>query len=147
MRKNKPWRLTLCGLVILCLALAGCGGGGGGGGTGMRAQQQAPATASKTDLLLAAGFKQITPSTPELKARLQAMPQRQIFMASKGPKLFYVYADAAGCGCLYAGNKEQFQAYQKLAAQARLAAEEISAARIDESMNMGWDEWGEAGPW
>jgi len=145
MRRNRPWRLTLGWLVIIGLALAGCGGGGGGGG--MRAQPQAPGTASKTDLLLAAGFQQITPSTPALKVRLQAMPQRQIFMASKGPKVFYVYADAAGCGCLYTGTPAQYQTFQKLAAQSRLAAEEISAARIDESMNMSWDEWGEAGPW
>ena len=142
MRKNTPWWLTLGWLLILCLSMAGCGGGGS-----MRSQQQSPSAGSKTDLLLAAGFRQINPSTPELKARLQAMPQRQIFMASQGPKVFYVYADDAGCGCLYAGNQKQYQAYQKLAAQARLAAAEISAARIDESMNMSWDEWGEAGPW
>jgi len=146
MSKHIPLRLTAGWLLILCLALAGCGGGGGGGG-GMTVRQQTPAVTSKTDLLLAAGFKQVFPTTPELKARLQAMPQRQIFMASKGAKVFYVYADAAGCGCLYAGNQAQYQAYQRLAAQSRLAAEEISAARIDESMNMGWDEWGEAGPW
>ena len=145
MHKKMPWWLTLCWVVIVCLALSGCGGGGGGG---MRAQQQVPlSSGSKTDLLLAAGFKQVFPSTPELKARLQAIPQHQVFMASNGPKVFYVYADAAGCGCLYTGTQEQYQAYQKLGAQARLAAEEISAARIDESMNMGWDEWGEAGPW
>ena len=144
MRGTKSWWLTRGWLVILCLALAGCGGGGGGG---MKAQPPGPQATSKTDLLLAAGFQQVFPSTPELKARLQAMPQRQIFMASKGPKVFYVYADASGCGCLYTGSQEQYQAYQKLAAQARLAAEEISAARLDESMNMGWDEWGEAGPW
>jgi hypothetical protein len=144
MRGTKPWWVTGGWLVILCLALAGCGGGGSGG---MKAQPPGPQATSKTDLLLAAGFQQVFPSTPELKARLQAMPQRQIFMASKGRKVFYVYADASGCGCLYTGSPEQYQAYQKLAAQARLAAEEISAARLDESMNTGWDEWGEAGPW
>ena len=75
------------------------------------------------------------------------MPQRQLFMTSRGPKVFYVYADAAGCGCLYTGSQQEYQAYQQLAAQARLAKEEITAARMDESMNMSWDEWGEAGPW
>ena len=49
--------------VILSLALLGCGGGGGGGG-GMMARPQAQQTQSKTDLLLAAGFKQIFPTTP-----------------------------------------------------------------------------------
>jgi hypothetical protein len=143
MRKHVLRWLTLGCLVILSLAFMGCGGGGGG----MMAQQQARQTRSKTDLLLAAGFKQIFPTTPQLKARLQAMPQNQVFMASKGPKVFYVYADAAGCGCLYAGNQQQYQAYRQLAAQARFAAEELEAAQINETMNMGWDEWGEAGPW
>lgn len=144
MRGNIPQWLTSGCLVIVCLLLAGCGGGGGGS---MKTQPAGPSLSSKTDLLLAAGFRQVFPSTPQLKARLQAMPQRQLFMASKGPKVFYVYADAAGCGCLYTGTQDQYQAYRRLAAQARLAAEEISAARIDESMNMSWDEWGEAGPW
>ncbi len=130
-------------LLILSLAFVGCGGGGGG----MMAQQQAQQTRSKTDLLLAAGFRQIFPTTPQLQLRLQSMPQHQLFMASKGPKVFYVYADAAGCGCLYAGNQQQYQAYRQLAAQAKFAAEELEAAQLNESMNYGWDEWGEAGPW
>ena len=145
MPRNISWALIPGWLIILCLALAGCGGQGGGA---MKAQQQVPrSTQSKTDLLLAAGFKQVFPPTPALKERLQAMPQRQLFMTSQGPKVFYVYADAAGCGCLYTGSQREYQAYQQLAGQARLAKEEITAARMDESMNMSWDEWGEAGPW
>jgi hypothetical protein len=136
------WSALGC-LVILSLVFMGCGGGGGV----MLAQPQAQQVKSKTDLLLAAGFRQVFPTTPQLKARLDAMPQHQIFMASKGPKVFYVYADAAGCGCFYAGNQEQYQAFRKLAAQARLAAEEIEAAQLNESMNYSWDECGEAGPW
>jgi hypothetical protein len=139
MRRNVPWWLTLSLLVILSLALTGC--------AGMQAQQQARQTKSKTDLLLAAGFKQIFPTTPKLKARLEAMPQHQLFMASRGSKVFYVYADAAGCGCFYAGNQAQYQTYKNLAAQAKFAAEELQAVQINESSNYGWDEWGEAGPW
>jgi hypothetical protein len=146
MRKNvlSSW-LTLGCLIILSLALVGCGGGAGGGG--MMAKPSYQQTQSKTDMLLASGFKQIFPTTPQLKAHLDAMPQHQLFMASRGPKVFYVYADAAGCGCLYAGNQQQYQAYKRLGAQARIAAEELEAAQINQSMNWSWDEWGEAGPW
>jgi hypothetical protein len=146
MRKNgiSSW-LTLGCLIILSLALMGCGGGAGGGG--LMAKPQYQQNQSKTDLLLAAGFKQIFPTTAHLKARLAAMPQHQVFLASKGTKVFYVYADAAGCGCLYAGNQAQYEAYKRLAAQSRIAAEELEAAQLNESMNYGWDEWGEAGPW
>jgi hypothetical protein len=143
MRKNVLLWWTL-GLLILSLALVGCGGAGGGG---LMARPQSQQNQSKTDMLLAAGFKQVFPTTAQLKARLDAMPQRQVFMASKGSRVFYVYADAAGCGCLYAGNQEQYQAYKRLAAQARIAAEELEAARMNEAMNWGWEEWGEAGPW
>jgi hypothetical protein len=144
MRKSGlPWLILGC-LIVLSLALMGCGGSGGGG---LMAKPQYQRNQSKTDLLLAAGFRQIFPTTPQLKARLEAMPQHQVFMASKGPKVFYVYADAAGCGCLYAGNQQQYQAYQKLAAQARFAAEELQAAQLNDSLNFGWEDWGEAGPW
>jgi hypothetical protein len=108
---------------------------------------QTQQTKTTEDLLLAAGFKQIFPTTPKLKARLQAMPQKQIFMASRGPKLFYVYADAAGCGCLYAGNQQQYQAYQNLAAQYKMVAMQAQAAAMNEAAAMDWGEWGEAGPW
>jgi|UniRef100_A0A7V6A6M4 hypothetical protein len=144
MRKKVFLWLPLGCLLILSLALLGCGGGAG---KGLMAGPQYRQTQSKTDLLLAAGFKQIFPTTPQLKERLNAMPQHQLFMASQGPKIFYVYADAEHCGCFYAGTPDQYQAYKRLAAQARIAAEELQAARINQSMNWGWDEWGEAGPW
>jgi hypothetical protein len=141
MCKTSIGRITAVGLLTLCLALVGC--------AGMQAEQ-AQQTKTTEDLLSAAGFKQIFPTTAKLKARLQAMPQKQIFMASRGAKLFYVYADAAGCGCLYAGNQQQYQAFKNLAAQYQMAAMQYQAAQmnLDASMDWGdWGEWGEAGPW
>ena len=138
MRRITIWRLTATCLFILCLALAGC--------AGMEAQQTQQ-TKTTEELLSAAGFKQIFPTTPKLKDRLQALPQKQIFMASRGPKLFYVYADATGCGCIYAGNQQQYQAYQQLAAQYKMAAMQAAAAEMNEAAAMDWGEWGEAGPW
>jgi hypothetical protein len=138
MRKTTVGWITAAGLIILSLVLVGC--------ATMQAEQ-AQQTKTAEELLSAAGFKQIVPATPKLKARLQAMPQKQIFMASRGSKLFYVYADAAGCGCLYAGNQQQYQAYQQLAAQYRLAAMQYQAAQMNEAAAMDWGEWGEAGPW
>ncbi len=135
MRRITIWRLTTTWLLILCFALAGC--------TGMEAQQTQQ-TKTTEELLSAAGFKQIFPTTPKLKDRLQALPQKQIFMASRGPKLFYVYADAAGCGCIYAGNQQQYQAYQQLAARYKMAAMQVAAAEMNEAAAM---DWGEAGPW
>jgi hypothetical protein len=142
MRKTTVGWITAAGLLILSLVLGGCA-------AVQQAEQaqQAQQTKSAEELLSAAGFKQIFPATPKLKARLQAMPQKQIFMASRGSKLFYVYADAAGCGCLYAGNQQQYQAYQQLAAQYKLARMQYQAAEMNQAAAMDWGEWGEAGPW
>jgi hypothetical protein len=138
MRKTATWRMSVAWLIILGFGLMGCA-----------AMQTGQTQQTKTteELLSAAGFKQVFPTTPKLKARLQALPQKQIFMASRGSKLFYVYADAAGCGCLYAGNQQQYQAYQNLAAQYKMAAMQTAAAEMNEAAAMDWGEWGEAGPW
>jgi hypothetical protein len=140
MRQTTIRQLSLTGLIILSLALWGCAG------TLAQSPQQ---TKTTEDLLSAAGFQQIFATTAKLKAHLASMPQKQIFMASRGPKLFYVYADANGCGCLYAGNQQQYQAYKNLAAQYQMAAMEYQTAQmnLDASMNWDWGEWGEAGPW
>jgi hypothetical protein len=138
MRKTTMGWIMAAGLMILSLALMGCAA---------MQTEQAQQTKTTEQLLSAAGFQQIFPTTPKLKARLQAMPQKQIFMASRGPKVFYVYADAAGCGCIYAGNQQQYQAYQNLATQYKMAAMQAQAAEMNEAASMEWGEWGEAGPW
>ncbi|MEJ2672213.1 MAG: hypothetical protein P8168_08440 [Deltaproteobacteria bacterium] len=138
MPKKIRWWLAGSGLAVLCFVLLGC--------ASMQAQQTPP-TKTTEDLLSAAGFKQYFATTPQLKAHLRSLPQKQIFMASRGPKLFYVYADAAGCGCLYAGNQQQYQAFQNLAAQYQMAAMQVAAAQMNEAAAWDWGEWGEAGPW
>jgi hypothetical protein len=69
-----------------------------------------------------------------------SMPQKQIFLISKGPKVYYVYADASGCGCLYGGNQQNYQNFQSLLSQSQIAAEQYQAAQMAE-----WD-WGTWGP-
>ncbi len=132
MRKMTVGWITAAGLIILSLVLVGCAEM-----QQVEEAQQAQQTKSAEELLSAAGFKQIFPATPKLKARLQAMPQKQIFMASRGSKLFYVYADAAGCGCLYAGNQEQYQAYQRLATQYKTSGDAVPGGPDEPGRGLG----------
>jgi hypothetical protein len=131
-------------LVVLGFVLFGCAGGS----TAQSPQVPAPQTAEQ--LLSAAGFKQIYPTTQAQKDRLKNMPQKQIFLISKGPKVYYVYADASGCGCLYAGNQQKYQNFQNLLTQSQIAAEQYQAAQM---AAWDWNAWGpgwgpgEAGPW
>lgn len=134
MGHNMIWRLVSCWLTILCFVLIGCAGGS----SPLSPQVPAPQTAEQ--LLSAAGFKQKYPTTPAQQDRLKNMPQKQIFMISKGPNVYYVYADATGCGCLYAGNQQNYQNFQGLLTQSQIAAEQYQAAQMAE-----WD-WGTWGP-
>lgn len=67
------------------------------------------------------------------------MPQKQIFLISKGPKVYYVYADVSGCGCLYAGNQRNYQNFQGLLTPSQIAAEQYQAAQMSA---WDWDAWG-----
>ena len=46
----------------------------------------------------------------------------------------------------YAGNQQQYQAYQQLAAQYKLAQMQYQAAEMNQAAAMDRGEWGEAGP-
>ncbi|HZE22114.1 MAG TPA: hypothetical protein VE082_08680, partial [Desulfobaccales bacterium] len=100
-------------------------------------------------LLSAAGFKQIFPTTPAQQARVENMPHQQIFMVSKGTKVYYVYADPS-CNCLYVGNQQKYDNFQSLLTQSQFAAEQYQAARLN---TWDWGPWasgwgmGEAGTW
>jgi hypothetical protein len=133
MRKNLMWWLKGSWLFLLCLAFIGCAGGSAPLGP------QVPAPQTAEQLLSAAGFKQKYPTTPAQQARLKNMPQKQIFMISKGPKVYYVYADATGCGCLYAGNQQNYQNFQGLLTQSQIAAEQYQAAQM---AAWDWGTWG-----
>jgi len=100
---------------------------------------QVPAPQTAEQLLSAAGFKQVFPTTPAQKAKLQNMPQKQIFLISKGTKVYYVYADASGCGCLYRGNQQNYQNFQTLLTQSQLVAEQYKAVQMNAA---DWDSWG-----
>jgi hypothetical protein len=120
-------------LIVWGFALLGCAAST----TPLSPQVPAPQTAEQ--LLSAAGFKQIYPSTPAQQAKLRNMPQKQLFLISRGPKVYYVYADANGSGCLYAGTQQNYQNFQNLLAQAQMAAEQYQAAQM---AAWDWDTWG-----
>jgi hypothetical protein len=140
---SNPKSWLAAGLVVLLsLALLGCAG------SSPPLSPQVPSPQTAEQLLSAAGFKQVYPTTPKQRTKLKNMPQKQIFMISKGPKVYYVYADAAGNGCLYVGKRQNYDNFQTLLTQSQLVAEQYQAAQMN---SWEWDTWGpgywgEAGP-
>lgn len=50
-------------------------------------------TQNRESMLVAAGFKVITPKTPAQKQKLQSLPAGQVTMIKKGKKNYYVFPD------------------------------------------------------
>lgn len=103
--------------------------------------------AEQTEQLLAAtGFKMKLADTPQKQAELQAMKQNKILPRTKNGAVYFIYADAKGCNCLYVGDQASYDAYQRLAVQREIAvADQEAALDAEESAEMNWGAWGYPG--
>ena len=127
MKKKIAWLKSIAVITVLGIALAGCA-----------AVQKSEATDTE-QLLAAAGFKMRPADTPEKLAHLQTLTQRKLISHERDGKVYFVYADADNCKCLYAGNQENYQRYQSLSVKKNIA-EMNAAAPMDWGMWGPWDE-------
>jgi hypothetical protein len=100
-------------------------------------------TKNTEQLLAASGFSIQSADTPEKLASLHAMKQGKLVrrqLADGTPQ--FLYADGNVCRCLYVGNEQSYQQYQRLAVQQQIAFAEQQAA-MDVSLNAPWayDWW------
>jgi hypothetical protein len=69
-------------------------------------------TVVPNNLFTAAGFVVKYATTPEKRAILRSLPPDKLVKRTKDGRLYYVYADAAGCSCAYVGTAQAYAAYQ-----------------------------------
>lgn len=119
------------GAVLLLLA-GGC------------AHSEKRKTEEMEQLLSAAGFVMKLADSPEKFEDLQQQEQRKLIAHSTNGGIYFTYADAEGCRCLYAGDQEAYQRFQKLAVQRDIAEDYRRAAEAQERTAMNWGMWG---PW
>ena len=87
--------------------------------------------------LSAAGFNIKPADTPEKLASLQVMKQHKVVRRElNNGQLRFLYADATVCRCLYVGDEQAYQQYQKLAVQQENALMDQQAA-----LNNSLDNW------
>jgi hypothetical protein len=98
-------------------------------------------TQSKENLLIAAGFKVIVPSTAAQQQKLQALPAGKVTMIQKDQKTYYMLPDAAN-NQAYVGGPTQYQAYKQLRLANKLATENLEAADMNQDASMNWGAWG-----
>ena len=100
-------------------------------------------------MLHAAGFQVKIADTPEKLEMLKGLAQRKIVPYPKEGEMFYLYADAASCKCLYMGTADAYQRYIEFKVGQGIVDDHRKAARANAnattSYNMG--VWGVWGPW
>ena len=98
-------------------------------------------TQNREAMLAASGFKTITPKTAAQQQKLQNLPQGKVTMIQKKGKTYYIFPDPAH-NLAYVGGPSQYQQYQQLRADNRLAKESLETADMYQDAEMQWSVWG-----
>src|SRR5437773_12235297 len=107
-------------------------------------------TQNRENMLVASGFKVITPKTPAQQQKLQNLPPGKVTMIQKGGKTYYIFPDPAN-NRAYVGRPREYQAYQQIRATNKLVTENLETAETYQDAEMQWSLWGGwgggFGPW
>ena len=114
--------MGLIGGAMLALIVGGCAET-----PQQKAQQIEP-------LLSAAGFHMHPADTPEREDALKALTPYKMNYYPKGGTLHYWYADPGFCDCIYVGKEANYQQFQKLRLEQRMANEQAQAAQMNEEV-------------
>lgn len=96
---------------------------------------------SRESMLVASGFRVITPKTAAQKQKLQNLPPESVTMIKKGKKKYYIFPDPAH-NQAYVGGPKEYQAYQQLRAEKKLSREDLQDAEMYQDTTMEWSLWG-----
>jgi len=98
-------------------------------------------TQNRESMLVASGFKVITPKTVAQKQKLQNLPAGNVTMIKKGKKTYYVFPDPAH-NQAYVGGPKEYRAYEQIRADKKLAREDLQNAEMYQDATMEWSLWG-----
>jgi hypothetical protein len=98
-------------------------------------------TQNRESMLVASGFKVITPKTAAHQQKLQNLPPGKVTIIQKGGKTYYIFPDPAH-NRAYVGRPREYQAYQQLRATNKLVKENLETAEMYQDAEMQWSLWG-----
>src|SRR6187401_1925773 len=98
-------------------------------------------TQNRENMLVASGFKVITPKTPAQQQKLQNLPPGKVTMIQKGKKTYYIFPDPVQ-NRAYVGGPKEYQAYQHLRGANKLVKENLETAEMYQDSQMDWSSWG-----
>ena len=117
---------NMIGVIALLALMAGC------------ATTTSPQ--NKANMLVAAGFKTITPKTAAQQQKLQQLQTGQVARSKKG-RTYYIVADPLRTWSMWV-DRHKYQAYQQMRAQHQLAQENLQTAEMYQDAAMQWGAWG-----
>jgi len=127
-------KLNLFFVSFLLVTVVGC------------ATIQAKKTQEQEQLLSAAGFIMVPATTPAELENLNTLTPHKVLFSVKDNKPLYWYADPTNCRCVYTGDQETYQRYERLLTESQIANEVEDAAISNEAA--GANMWGwMGGPW
>src|SRR5436189_4399344 len=94
-------------------------------------------TQNRESMLAASGFKTITPKTAAQQQKLQQLPPGKVTMIQKKGKTCYIFPDPAH-NLAYVGGPKQYQQYQQLRTDNKLAKESLETADMYQDAAMQW---------
>ena len=98
-------------------------------------------TQNKESMLVASGFKVITPKTAAQQQKLQQLPPGHVAMVNRQGRTYYIFPDAAH-NQAYVGGPKEYQAYQQVRAANNIANENLETAEMYQDAAMQWGAWG-----
>jgi hypothetical protein len=98
-------------------------------------------TQNRESMLVAAGFKTVTPKTAAQQQKLQKLPPGKVTMINRKGKTYYIFPDPAR-NLAYVGGPKQYQEYQQLRTEKKLAKEDLETAEMYQDSEMDWGGWG-----
>jgi hypothetical protein len=126
--KQKRVSVMMIGATVLLALTAGCA-------------TTATFPQDKANMLVAAGFKTITPKTAAQQQKLQQLQTGQVATIQKNGRTYYIVANPPQ-NVVYVGGPHEYQAYQQLRAQNQLAQENLQTAEMYQDAAMNWGAWG-----
>lgn len=97
--------------------------------------------ADTKQMLSAAGFTTLTPTSSEQQANFAALPPYKLVRLDYNGKAIYAYADKDN-GVVYKGNESNYQRFQKMAFEQRITQQQVMAAQMNQQAAWGWSYWG-----
>ena len=98
-------------------------------------------TQNKESMLVASGFKVITPKTPAQQQKLKQLAPGHVAMINRQGRTYYIFPDAAH-NQAYVGGPKEYQAYQQMRAANNIANENLETAEMYQDAAMSWGAWG-----